>query len=283
MSSCPSSTVTVETLPVIAYQGVRVLTTELLAQLYGAEPINIQQNYANNKDRFVAGKHFFKLEGEELKEFKRLGILDNIEDAYKFAARLTLWTERGAARHAKILDTDAAWDVFEQLENAYFNPREASPSSKIADPTLAALIQTAIEVDALKQQQAAIALHQADLDRKTEILENRVQNVELQHRNGVPEGYLSKKEAHHLYGVGLSEEIFECLLVKVGVTSKRYMHIAEGYKTPSTAYLESEIQPAVEMFLEDAVQCSAVFCMSPMLDGKRFRYVKEAFSKEDAA
>ena len=147
---------------------------------------------------------------------------------------------------------------------------------KVADPTLAALVQTVVELDQVKQQQAALV-------RKTEILETRVQNVELQHRNGVPEGYLSKKEAHHLYGVGLSEEIFECLLVKAGVTSKRYMHIAEGYKTPSTAYLEAEIQPAVEMFLEDAVQCSAVFCMSPMLDGKRFRYAKETFSKEAAA
>jgi hypothetical protein len=65
-------TVTVETLPVIAYQGVRVLTTDLLAQFYGATPKNILDNFANNEDRFVSGKHFFKLEGEELKEFKRL-------------------------------------------------------------------------------------------------------------------------------------------------------------------------------------------------------------------
>lgn len=158
---------------------------------------------------------------------------------------------------------------WQELESGHAIP-------KVADPTLAALVQTVVELDQVKQQHAALA-------RKTEILETRVQNVELQHRNGVPEGYLSKKEAHHLYGVGLSEEIFECLLVKVGVTSKRYMHLAEGYKTPCTAYLEAEIQPAVEAFLEDAVQCSAVFCMSPMLDGKRFRYVKETFSKEAAA
>jgi hypothetical protein len=275
--------VTVETLPVIAYQGVRVLTTELLAQLYGTDDKNIHMNFSNNVDRFVAGKHFFKLEGEELKEFKRLSCPNDIGSPLisPFARNLTLWTERGAARHAKILDTDAAWDVFEQLENAYFNPRESA--SKPTDPIIGALVHGLMEIDAIKQQNARMIQQQADLDRKTELLENRVQNVELQHRNGVPDGYLSKKEAHHLYGVGLSEEIFECLLVKVGVTSKRYMHIAEGYKTPSTAYLEAEIQPAVEAFLEDAVQCSAVFCMSPMLDGKRFRYVKEAFSKGEAA
>jgi hypothetical protein len=277
-----AKTIAVETLPVIAYQGVRVLTTDLLAQLYGATPKNIQDNFSNNEDRFVLGKHFYKLEGEDLKEFKRLGIPDNIGDAYKFAARLTLWTERGAARHAKILDTDAAWDVFEQLENAYFSPRESA--SKPTDPIIGALVHGLMEIDAIKQQQSAIAKHQADLDRKTELLENRVQNVELQHRNGVPDGYLAKKQAHHLYGEGLSEEVFHLALAKIGVPIKNYIHHGEdGYDTPTFAYLDSEIQAAIDLFIEDAKQCSPQMCQSPMLGGKRFRYVKEAFTKGEAA
>ncbi|ENT3909961.1 P22AR C-terminal domain-containing protein, partial [Escherichia coli] len=38
---------------------------------------------------------------------------------------LILWTERGAARHAKMLETDQAWDVFEKLEDCYFSPGKA--------------------------------------------------------------------------------------------------------------------------------------------------------------
>lgn len=38
---------------------------------------------------------------------------------------LTLWTERGAARHAKMLDTDQAWEVFEKLEDCYFTKKPA--------------------------------------------------------------------------------------------------------------------------------------------------------------
>lgn len=34
---------------------------------------------------------------------------------------LILWTERGAARHAKMLKTNQAWEVFEKLEDCYFN------------------------------------------------------------------------------------------------------------------------------------------------------------------
>ena len=54
----------------VEYRAERVLTTEQLAQAYECEPIQIQQNYNNNKDHFEEGKHFYKLTGEDLKEFK---------------------------------------------------------------------------------------------------------------------------------------------------------------------------------------------------------------------
>jgi hypothetical protein len=261
-------TTTVENLPVIAYLGTRVLTTELLASLYGTETVNIRQNYANNADRFAEGKHFFKLEGEELKEFKRLGVVDSIDyPSLKFTSQLTLWTERGAARHAKILDTDAAWDVFERLEDAYFKPREEAPSN-INDPALAALVKSLVELDQVKQRQAA-------LDRKTDVLETRVQHVELQHRNGVPTGHLSKKQAHHLHGKGLSEDIFHRALAKLSVPTLNYVATSEdGHETMTFAYQEGAIAPAVTAFLANAVQSTSTLCESPLLDHKRFRYIK---------
>ncbi len=127
----PSQAVTAETLPVIVYQDVRVITTELLASLYGAEPKNLQMNFGRNEARFVDGKHYFKLEGEALKEFKGLNCTTDSGsvEISKHARNLTLWTERGAARHAKMLDTDQAWEVFERLEDAYF--AKPSPSGPV--------------------------------------------------------------------------------------------------------------------------------------------------------
>ncbi|EGA8634781.1 hypothetical protein ABRM53_005331 [Escherichia coli] len=46
------------------------------------------------------------------------------------ARSLILWTERGAARHAKMLETDQAWDVFEKLEDCYFSQKD--PSAPVA-------------------------------------------------------------------------------------------------------------------------------------------------------
>lgn len=115
-------TISTENLPVIAHNSTPVITTELLAQLYATDINNIQKNYVRNKERFVEGKHFFKVTGEELKSFVTdLKSVANspIEVSSKTRA-LILWTERGAARHAKMLDTDQAWEVFEKLEDCYF-------------------------------------------------------------------------------------------------------------------------------------------------------------------
>ncbi|AWK13288.1 ORF6N domain-containing protein [Candidatus Fukatsuia symbiotica] len=59
-----------ENLPVIIYHKQRVISTELLAQGYGTDGNNIQQNFKRNKERFIEGKHYYKVEGEELKAFR---------------------------------------------------------------------------------------------------------------------------------------------------------------------------------------------------------------------
>ena len=92
----------------IELKNQRIILTENLAEQYGTEIVRIQQNYLRNKERFVEGKHFYKLQGEELKQFKT----DYLKDSSLKINSLMLWTEKGAARHAKILDTDEAWEVY---------------------------------------------------------------------------------------------------------------------------------------------------------------------------
>jgi hypothetical protein len=117
------TTITAETLPAMTWQQARVITTELLAKMYAADDKQIHDNFQNNQTRFVAGKHYFRLEGAALKEFKSYP--ESVGVVQKHARHLILWTERGAARHAKMLDTEAAWEVFEKLEDCYFRTQEA--------------------------------------------------------------------------------------------------------------------------------------------------------------
>ncbi|MEX9929498.1 ORF6N domain-containing protein [Providencia rettgeri] len=119
----------VKATPSILHCGTPVITTGIMAKLYETDEANVKMNFSRNADRFIEGKHYFKLEGVELKGFK-----NRVTKSYpvkfhdqivgKRARSLTLWTERGAARHAKMLDTDNAWDVFEALEDFYFAKKQ---------------------------------------------------------------------------------------------------------------------------------------------------------------
>ncbi|HFV6194046.1 TPA: phage antirepressor KilAC domain-containing protein [Escherichia coli] len=145
-------------IPVLEWQGVRVVTTETLARGYGTETNNIKVNYTRNADRFEEGKHYFLLTGSKLKELK-----DKVTQSNLVAPRakhLTLWTERGAARHAKMLETDQAWAFFEKLEDSYFRQKEQQP---VAIPqTLPEALRLAAELAEQKQllEQKAHQLNQ---------------------------------------------------------------------------------------------------------------------------
>jgi len=119
-----SVTVTPQKLPRVAWKGVPVVTSECLASLYGTAPTNIKSNFNSNKTRFVEGKHFFLLAGQDLHDFKAVWVSHSDPVVGARARSLILWTERGAARHAKMLETDKAWDVFELLEDSYFSNRD---------------------------------------------------------------------------------------------------------------------------------------------------------------
>lgn len=140
----------------IEYGDDLVLTTEQLAEAYECTPLMIQQNYANNKERFKEGKHFFKLEGDTLRDFKASMGDSKISSTLKFTSVLMLWTKRGASRHSKMLGTDRAWEMYDVLEENYFNrhPQPQSLEEQMAQGLLAAKVmldQTRLELTQVKQ------------------------------------------------------------------------------------------------------------------------------------
>lgn len=131
-------------LKIIEHQNQRVLLTSQLAESYGTNNKIISYNFNNNKERYEEGKHFIKLEGEEKKAFiNRL----EIQDSSKNAKTLYLWTERGAFLHAKSLNTDKAWEVYDSLVEHYFKSQEAKPS-QLPSNYKEALLQLVAQVEA---------------------------------------------------------------------------------------------------------------------------------------
>lgn len=133
-------------LQTLEYNNERVLMTKQLAAYYGTDNENIKKNFQRNTNRFRDKKDYYILKGDELKEFKRKvndidltktktnrpNIIGSVEInkgtdsplVPRNVNTLYLWTETGALRHSKILNTNEAWEQFKVLEDCYFQVKE---------------------------------------------------------------------------------------------------------------------------------------------------------------
>lgn len=159
--------ITASDLQAIEYRGERVVTTEQLAAGYGATEKMINNNFSRNESRFFEGKHYFKVEGYELRDLKNSPSLSGLVG--KNARSLILWTERGAANHAKMLETDRSWDFYNDMAEFYFTRRTA-----IAAPANQQAIsrkELALMVIEAEEHAEAVALENKTLNATVESLE----------------------------------------------------------------------------------------------------------------
>ena len=128
-------------LQITEYKNIRVITTQQIAEAYGSDTRVISNNFNRNKDRYVEGKHYICLEDDEKREF-----VDHhqIDDGSKKASKLYLWTEKGAFLHAKSLNTDTAWEVYDRLVDNYFEKPKAVPMT--TDQKIQLLAQGNVEL-----------------------------------------------------------------------------------------------------------------------------------------
>ncbi|MDO5402972.1 MAG: ORF6C domain-containing protein [Eubacteriales bacterium] len=142
-------------LTVTEYKDIRVLTTQQIAEAYGTDARVISNNFNNNKERYKENKHFICLEGEDLRAFKTN---HKFYESSKIN-KLYLWTEKGAFLHAKSLNTDKAWEVYDKLVDSYFK--------KTTQRAMTA-------VEQLQLQSQAIL----EVNEKVNVMEQRVDKLE---------------------------------------------------------------------------------------------------------
>ena len=139
----------------VNFDSQRVLTTKQLAEVYEVDPNIISKNFGNHRDKFIEGKHYYLLKGTALKEFKNY--MNDIQVVGKRSPHLYLWTERGANRHCKILDTDKAWEQFDNLEDTYFRVKEYVQNQFAIPKTYSEALRLAADIQAenerLKEQE----------------------------------------------------------------------------------------------------------------------------------
>lgn len=165
--------------PVTEWRAQRVITTVQLAEIYEASETQVKQNFNNNKVNFTEKTHFFYLQGDELKAFKRQ--VDNIDlpqaETLKFVSHLYLWTRQGASRHCKILGTKRAWEQFDVLEESYYNPRPQlsvdSVEQLIDNPDFGIKLLTALK----EKKEENEKLHAKVKEKEARIIEMRPKEI----------------------------------------------------------------------------------------------------------
>lgn len=169
---------------VIKHKDILVLTTQQLAECYETTVDNIKHNFNRNKNRFIECKDFYLLKGDELKEFlqvtnSHLQISNKVRSMY-------LWTERGANRHSKILDTDKAWQQFDVLEETYFKVKnEMIPSAQTDSLSEKVLIKVLDTLDAVT----------ANINNNTTIMANMFSLLNNQMNDKLPNDKVNKEDS----------------------------------------------------------------------------------------
>lgn len=117
----------------IELRGLRLLTTKQLAEAYETDERKLQYNFRYNKDKYKEGKHYIEVVGEEL---SRLKSRSEFQSSLKQVKHIYLWTEKGALLHAKSLNTDKAWEVYDYLVDHYFRTQgQQATEAKETKPT----------------------------------------------------------------------------------------------------------------------------------------------------
>lgn len=164
----------------IEHENQRVLTTTQLAKGYETDSQIIVNNYNRNRDRYQVGKHYYALKGEEKRNFINQ---HQIDLGLKNAATIYLWTEKGALLHAKSLNTDQAWEVYDQLVETYFRAKEMFAIPKTLPEALRYAAELAEQVE---KQKPLVAFAETAAQSKDSVLIRELAKICC--KNGIETG-----------------------------------------------------------------------------------------------
>lgn len=137
----------------------KVVLAKTIAEIHGMEVKHVNEDINNYRNRFKDGIDVIDLKSvvgiDDHENLKKLGFSQNSINRSK---NIYLLSERGYAKLIKIMDSDLAWEIHDQLMDEYFSMREeqVNPYANLS-PELQSIIM---------------------LDQKQQMLEQQVQTVQ---------------------------------------------------------------------------------------------------------
>jgi hypothetical protein len=116
--------------------------------------------------------------------------------------------------------------------------------------------------------QVSVELERKVIDTQVNVkrIEARVDQMSVDLRNGVPHGFISRKNARSMYASGLSLRVFEDAMIQMNIPKQSYVSVGDGYSTVTYAYQEDRIPTAISHFVRDLEQVTKRKCFSRILN-----------------
>lgn len=109
-----SITVQNSRMPLVEYQGQRVVTFAMVDEAHQRPKGTASATFRRNRHRFIQGRHFFEPSSDVIRRMSLQGVFPNK------TARGVLITEMGYLLLVKPFQDDLSWLIQEELVNAYF-------------------------------------------------------------------------------------------------------------------------------------------------------------------
>lgn len=154
----------------------KVVTDKMIAEIHGMETRNVRARITDNIKRFKEGIDFIDLK-EGAYQTSTLEILLKLgytKSAITQAEHIYLLSERGYAKLIKIMDTDLAWDIHDQLMDEYFHLREEkqqTQSMSMEDIIIYQMQQSKMMKEQLEQTQTVAIEAKATAEQATKQME----------------------------------------------------------------------------------------------------------------
>lgn len=138
-------------------ENCKVVTDKMVAEIHNTTPREIRKSIHRNLNRFKEDVDFIDLKqpGDEITTLEMLDKLGYSKQAITLAENIYLLSERGYAKLIKIMDTDLAWEVHDQLMDEYFHLREEQQQQTLPQdlsPQLQFMINMELEQKKMQQQ-----------------------------------------------------------------------------------------------------------------------------------
>ncbi|MDE9471008.1 ORF6N domain-containing protein [Xenorhabdus bovienii] len=227
-------------MPVVEYQGQRVVTFSMIDQVHARPEGTAGRNFRENRIRFIEGVDYYELGSDEIRRNLPSGVFSD------FAPKGIVITESGYLMLVKSFTDDLAWQVQRELVSSYFRKPQTALS----------------ELEMIARIASHTAQQQRQINHIGEQVEQAHEAIEQIKRGTIPVGWIG----------------FSLAATESGLTNTKCRTLAEQYNVPTqtitTMTPDGQPRPMKVVLKEDFISAFRLMMSEAEKRGTRWTHPK---------